>query len=224
MTTLSQFMPTTTFLKLSEEKRERFVQVALKEFAQFNYETASINRIIQELGIARGSVYQYFEDKLDLWLYLKSYAEEIKMNYIKNVNREKHKSFWDYYKALYISGIDFDLEQPHCSQFLYRIGFKESSIDVLPYIDGWKKKANTMFTELVKFEQKKGSINKKIPTATCVHFLITMSMSIADLLQTKYKVDFDKNLKSGKPLYGKNKKELIAAVDELISLLVKALK
>lgn len=217
-------MPTETFENLDQKKKDRFIQVALKEFAQYNFETASINRIIQELKIARGSVYQYFTDKLDLWLFLKSYAESQKIKYITKINRKEYSNFWTYYKALYISGIDFDLEQSLCSQFLYRIGFKESSKEVHSHLNSWKNKAEIMFTQLVQMEQKNGSFNQNIPVDTAVHFLITMSMSIAELLQKKYKINFDSNLKKGKPLYGKNKKELISAVDELITLLEKALK
>ena len=217
-------MPTTTFLNLTEAKRNRFIEVALKEFSDNNFERASINQIIKELGIARGSVYQYFEDKLDLWLFLKKYSEQEKLKYIIKVNRTDYTSFWDYYRALYISGIDFDLESPLCSRFLYRIGFKENSPELDKYLNTWKNKANEMFTVWVNEEKKKGAFNKKLSTELIVHFLITMSLSIADLLQTKYKVDFDKNIKSGKPIYAKNKKQFISAVNDLISVLEKALK
>jgi AcrR family transcriptional regulator len=217
-------MPKETFLKLPEEKRKLFIEGALKEFSQYNYEIASINRIIKNIGIARGSVYQYFEDKLDLWLYLKEYSEQQKIKYIQEVSRAKFSTFWDYYKALFINGIDFDLEQPFCSRFLYRVGFKENSEAVSEYLDSWKEKANEMFTQWIEFEKKQGSFNANISTELIVHFVITMSLSIADLLQKKYKVDFDQNLKDGKPLFGANKKELAEAVTELIQLLEKALK
>lgn len=216
-------MPKETFLNLSEEKRRRFIEAALREFSQHNFENASINRIIKNLSIARGSVYQYFNDKLDLWLYLKSYAEQTKMKYILDVQRADFPSFWEYYEAMYTHGIDFDLEEPLCSQFLYRIGFKENSEQVLSYLDDWKKQATEVFTQWVNAEKEQGSFNPELPTDTVVHFLITMSMSIAELLKSKYNVDFDQNLKANKSLYGNNKMELEKAVKELIQLLKKAL-
>ncbi len=217
-------MPTETFLNLDPEKRSRFIDEALREFARCNFETASINRIVKNLGIARGSVYQYFGDKLDLWLYLKEYAEGEKARYLASVNRAEFGSFWDYYKAMYIRGIDFDLERPLCSRFLYRVGFKENSEAVMPYLGSWKKKANVLFTKWVDQEKKGGAFNPSIPTELIVHFLLTMSLSIAELLQTRYKVDLEKNFREEKPLFAKNKKELIAATSELIRLLEKALK
>lgn len=217
-------MPKETFFNLSEEKRNRFIEAALKEFASYNYEIASINRIIHNIGIARGSVYQYFENKIDLWLYLKEYSEMQKLKYIQSVNRENFDSFWDYYKALFACGLDFDLEQPYCSQFLYRVGFKENSSEVMPYLNSWKIKANTIFTHWIDNEKKIGTFDNNISTEIIVHFLVTMSMSIGELMQNKYHVDFDENLKKGLPLFGKNKEELVCAATELVDLLKKALK
>jgi len=217
-------MPKDTFLKLSEEKQTRFVEAALKEFSTNNFDLASITQIVKKLGIAKGSVYQYFEDKLDLWLYLKAHCENPKITFIQNVNSADFSDFWTYYRQMYKEGIKFDLEQPLCSLFLYRVGFKENSPAVIKHLHSWKKKAFEFFTNVVESEKKKGTFSKKISTPIACHFLLSMSLSVADLMQNNYKVDFDKNIKKGKPLFGKNEKELMAAADELIDLLQKALQ
>lgn len=63
-------MPTSTFFRLPEEKRQRLVEAAVAEFTQTRFADVSINRIIQSAHIPRGSFYQYFEDKEDLFRYL----------------------------------------------------------------------------------------------------------------------------------------------------------
>lgn len=63
-------MCTETFLRLPEEKRNRFLDAAWEEFTAVPYSNASINKIIQRAGIPRGSFYQYFADKSDLFGYL----------------------------------------------------------------------------------------------------------------------------------------------------------
>ena len=63
-------MPTETFFRLPEAKRETLLCCARQEFARVPYPDASINRIIHAAGIPRGSFYMYFEDKSDLFLYL----------------------------------------------------------------------------------------------------------------------------------------------------------
>lgn len=59
-------MPTERFYRLPEKKREVIRQAAIKEFARVPFEKASINQIIQNAEISRGSFYTYFEDKQDV--------------------------------------------------------------------------------------------------------------------------------------------------------------
>lgn len=63
-------MPTQTFFNLSEEKRERLIAGAMKEFAHYSLNDASVSNIIKYANISRGSFYQYFEGKTDLYFYL----------------------------------------------------------------------------------------------------------------------------------------------------------
>lgn len=59
-------MPTERFYRLPEEKREVIRAAAIKEFARVPYEKASINQIIRNADISRGSFYTYFMDKQDV--------------------------------------------------------------------------------------------------------------------------------------------------------------
>jgi len=59
-------MPTDRFYRLSEEKKHMIREAAIKEFARVPFEKASINRIIKDAAISRGSFYTYFADKQDV--------------------------------------------------------------------------------------------------------------------------------------------------------------
>lgn len=63
-------MPTDTFFNLANSKKEKIEKYSIKEFANYGYTKASINRIIKDAQISRGSFYSYFLDKDDLYLYL----------------------------------------------------------------------------------------------------------------------------------------------------------
>ena len=63
-------MPTQTFFRLPEEKRTRLTEAAWKEFTAVRLADASINRIVRDARIPRGSFYQYFGGKEDLFLLL----------------------------------------------------------------------------------------------------------------------------------------------------------
>jgi AcrR family transcriptional regulator len=63
-------MPTPTFARLPAARRDRLVAEAIAEFAERSYTEASLSRIARRSGIAKGSFYQYFANKLDLYRYL----------------------------------------------------------------------------------------------------------------------------------------------------------
>lgn len=62
-------MPTDTFFHLPKEKQERIIEAARKEFSRVALNEASIANIVKEAGIPRGSFYQYFENKEDVYFY-----------------------------------------------------------------------------------------------------------------------------------------------------------
>ena len=73
-------MPSSTFFRLPEEKRQRLLDAAWEEFSRVSFADASINQIIKEAGIPRGSFYMYFQDKEDLFRYLlKGYVDQLFM-------------------------------------------------------------------------------------------------------------------------------------------------
>ncbi|WP_077212128.1 TetR/AcrR family transcriptional regulator [Bacillus dakarensis] len=63
-------MPKQTFFNLPENKRKTLIEAAEQEFARVPPFEASIANIIKAAGIPRGSFYQYFEDKEDLFSFL----------------------------------------------------------------------------------------------------------------------------------------------------------
>ena len=73
-------MPSSTFLNLPAEKQEKLLEAATREFSHKPFNEASINQIIKEAGIPRGSFYMYFQDKEDLVRYLvKGYMDQMLM-------------------------------------------------------------------------------------------------------------------------------------------------
>lgn len=63
-------MPNPTFFHLPEAKRQRLMDAVWQEFTSVSYMDASINKIIQAADISRGSFYQYFSGKQDVFTYI----------------------------------------------------------------------------------------------------------------------------------------------------------
>lgn len=65
-------MPKELFFNLSKEKQNRLIQASKEEFSRVPFEEVSINKIIKNADISRGSFYTYFENKEDLLEYIMS--------------------------------------------------------------------------------------------------------------------------------------------------------
>jgi AcrR family transcriptional regulator len=63
-------MPTATWDRLAEQRRTAVIEAAQNEFAEKGFSHASLNTIAREAGVAKGSLFQYFRDKVDLCAYL----------------------------------------------------------------------------------------------------------------------------------------------------------
>lgn len=69
-------MPKQTFDNLPPAKRQAIIDLAVAEFAEHPYAVASLSRIVERAGIAKGSIYQYFANKQELYLFTLEYAAE----------------------------------------------------------------------------------------------------------------------------------------------------
>lgn len=106
-------MPKDTFFNLPEEKREKILAEALYEFENNDFDQASINQIVIRSEISKGSFYQYFEDKKDLFKYIISLIVQKKLAYITPVmaNPLAH-SFFDVIRDMNMSGLEFAKDNP----------------------------------------------------------------------------------------------------------------
>ena len=77
----------TNFEKLSEEKKKKIIDSCIKEFSENGYVNASTNNIVLNAGISKGSLFNYFVNKKNLYLYIVDYA----VNHYINLMLKKMK-------------------------------------------------------------------------------------------------------------------------------------
>ncbi len=63
-------MPSTTWENLDAQRRERVLDAAMAEFGRHGYSGGSLNVIARAAGVAKGSLFQYFDDKFDLFAHV----------------------------------------------------------------------------------------------------------------------------------------------------------
>jgi len=60
-------MPTDVWRNLRPDRRDRVLAAAMAEFGARGFSAGSLNVVAREAGVAKGSLFQYFDDKLDLF-------------------------------------------------------------------------------------------------------------------------------------------------------------
>jgi len=65
------------FLALEQEKQDRILNAAMKEFAQNGYKNTSTNNIVKQAGISKGLLFHYFTNKKELFLTLYDYFVDL---------------------------------------------------------------------------------------------------------------------------------------------------
>lgn len=63
-------MPTRLFFELTKEKQTKIIDVGISEFAKYGYMNSSTNRIVQNAGISKGSLFKYFLNKEELFFFI----------------------------------------------------------------------------------------------------------------------------------------------------------
>lgn len=69
-------MPTSTWARLPEARRSAVLSAAQDEFCAHGYSGASLNTICRNAGVSKGSLFQYFDDKADLYAHLTELSGE----------------------------------------------------------------------------------------------------------------------------------------------------
>lgn len=83
-------MPLQTFINLPKVKQKRILKAAMLEFSRAPLSEASVANIIKEAGIPRGSFYQYFKDKEDLYYYiLEEHSNDIRKKLLSSLQETK---------------------------------------------------------------------------------------------------------------------------------------
>jgi len=180
-------VPKETFFNLPGDKRAFICNVALDEFAEYPFEQASINRIVANSGIAKGSFYQYFDDKKDLFLYLMGLITEEKISYLSPIlrNPDEHDIF-AVIRELFLSGIQFAKEHPRYAaignMLLANKGapiYKELKVDNLP-------SSYEIFEPLIAQAVARGEVRADIDVQILRYLITSMNVVIVEYCSDFY--------------------------------------
>ena len=99
-------MPTSAFFNLPDDKKTKLIEAAKKEFANNLFEDASINKIIKDINMPRGSFYLYFENKEDIYNYIFTFYKNNLIKIFIDILKENNGNVFNSYIILYDFIID----------------------------------------------------------------------------------------------------------------------
>lgn len=168
-------MPSETFKNLDENKKQRLIKAAIEEFSRVSFSEASINNIINNAKISRGSFYMYFENKDNLFKYIlnfhkQKFNELIKINLKKN-NGDIKIAFGDMFDDIinYISKNNVDFFK---NVFLNMNYMNQNYI--VPRKEDYSKKNINEFSEYVN--QDILNINEKVTLSDIFEILLGITI------------------------------------------------
>ncbi len=155
-------MPKATFFNLPEEKRRSIERLAIEEFAENNYHQASISRLVDRAGIAKGSFYQYFEDKEELFQYLLGMAADQKAKFLEQaLAADTEGTIYDQLRRLMRRGLEFEFSHPGLAQIAYRAYYGEAPL-AEEVMEALRRGGRQFFRSLVERGQDEGSIDERL--------------------------------------------------------------
>ena len=171
-------MPKQTFLNLPEEKRNTIIDIAVDEFAEYGLESASTNRIVAKSGISKGSFYQYFEDKQDLFMHLVSILEREKMEHFKDTPPPSmNMDAFEYYRWMVKSGMAFNSTNPKMVQAVSHVLLGERLFYSKYFADA-REKTKAFFEQMIASAIERGEIDPSIDVELAVMVMETWQNTI----------------------------------------------
>lgn len=183
-------MPKATFFNLPADKRNSLIELAIEEFAEHEYAQASISRLVEKAGIAKGSFYQYFEDKRDLFLYLVDLVGQEKMSMLaEHPPPNPAMDIFEYIHWLFEIGLEFQIAHPRLMQVGYRALYGNNMPFQSESLERMKAAGETFYRNLVEQGIRQGDIDPTIDTDMAVFVLSTWLNEFGNHILGKLAID-----------------------------------
>lgn len=157
-------MPKPTFFNLPPKKRHRLVEEAIAEFSERSYRDASLSQIVARAGIAKGSLYQYFEHKLDLyrWLLLHELPRRKREHLEAESQRTPPPTMQDALSQMVLSGLEFMRDNPRLALLGLRATAPTTDPDLAPLFAELQRIGHEGFVTFLRDQLARGQVRADI--------------------------------------------------------------
>ncbi|WP_428267874.1 TetR/AcrR family transcriptional regulator [Haliangium sp.] len=214
-------MPSTTFFNLSASKRQRIIDAAVDEFASAPYARAKLDRIVDAAGVSKGSLYQYFDGKADLyrWL-LTEYLASKKLAAIGAGAPPAGASVWTVLEHAFLAGVRFAAAEPSLAQLGARfIRDHELEPELAAVAQQHKAMSEAWLSELLTSAQQRHELRSDVDISVAVGFLLhALGEGMLDQLARRLGMSLEALLATPDASARLNDEELLALVRSVTDL------
>jgi AcrR family transcriptional regulator len=180
-------VPKDTFLNLPEVKRQAIIEAAVDEFAANAYDQASVNRIVASTGIAKGSFYQYFDDKKDLYFYVIDLIGQEKINFLSPAiqNPAEHDLF-TVIRDMFLSGVQFALAHPRYAAIGTRLMADKEGPLYREIQSDSRPASRAIYEPLIRRAMARGEIRDDIDVEMLHTMINSLTFSIIEYCSEKH--------------------------------------
>ncbi len=215
-------MPTSTFDNLDPLKKRTLMKACFDEFSSNAYEVASITPIIKQTGIPKGSIYQYFGTKKDLYQYLIELSQGRRMEYLQDVFDTDGLTFWQLVGALFEAEFRFILENPIQASLLHAASLEWTHPDFGNMKKEWLQAQANSLMYILEREKGRGKMRNDIPTKTMCFLIARVQSDAPELLEYSFNISLKKP--GNDPMFGVSKKEIRTLSKDLTKILKSGLR
>ncbi len=210
-------MPKETFFNLPDEKRQAITDILMEEFSEHDYKSVSISRIVARAGIAKGSFYQYFEDKKDCYLYLLQLGMDEKMNFMSRIPPpDQGIDIFAQLRWMMRVGTQFEFSNPRLAQISYRALFDDVPLpdETMALIrDGGKN----YFRSLIEQGMATGTLKPEIDPEIGAFIFNTIFTNMGEHLLDRFGISPEQLLEGGAQTFKTDAMQTV--FDQIISIL-----
>lgn len=180
-------MPKDTYFNLPEEKRNIIFDVAVKEFYEKGYDLANITHIVEKAKIAKGSFYQYFEGKEDLFRHVLFTTSEKKILYANPViDSFDQLNFFDWFKQMLMMSLEFLKRYPDLAKISEDF-WRHSNPRLKELILGEEMSRTQAFlTRFIEKGIQRNELTNDVPIELLTSFFSGHLANFTDYLTEKY--------------------------------------
>ncbi len=209
---------TDLFRNLSPEKQEKVFQAAVSEFASKGYRNASMNSLVKTAGISKGSIFQYFRSKRNLFDAVLEIAVQQVKRHLKQVRGETEDlSFPERLEKLLRSGFQFIDKHPLLTAVYFQLLQSGDAPFGSERIVQLRRQGTEFLTELIERAVSKGELRADIDIQR-VGFLVN------SLLETLLRAYYTEFLDSGLGLYKGDSQELDLWIKTTVDLIFSGIR